>query len=72
LNKSIADSLLSGSLKNIEDIKNRIEIEVADLREKDICKKLTQNKDFVFHLAANMGGIGYISTNHASIFRNNA
>ena len=67
----IADNLSSGSLKNIEDIKGKVDIQIVDLRETDICKKLTKDTDYVFQLAANMGGIGYITSIGADIMRDN-
>ena len=67
----IVDNLSSGSLCNIEDIRDKAEVEIADLREKDICLRLTKGKDYVFQFAANMGGIGYITKIGADIMRDN-
>lgn len=44
---------------------------LADLRERDVAQEATRSVDWVFHLAADMGGIGYISASHAAITRNN-
>jgi GDP-D-mannose 3',5'-epimerase len=44
---------------------------VLDLRLWDNCLKATQGMDQVYNLAADMGGIGYITANHADISRNN-
>ena len=43
------------------------EFVIADLRNYSDCLKVTKNIDEVYHLAADMGGIGYISSSHASI-----
>ena len=43
----------------------------ADLREMDNCREAVDGVDEVYHLAADMGGIGYITRYHASIARNN-
>jgi len=43
----------------------------ADLREYDNCARAVGDVDDVYNLAADMGGIGYISTNHALLTRNN-
>jgi len=67
----VADNLSSGSLKNIEDVKNKVEFISADLRTETNCTKLTQGMDYVFQLAANMGGIGYITAVGADIMRDN-
>jgi len=48
------------------------EFEVLDLRKSDNCLMATRgNIDEVYNLAADMGGIGYITANHADISRNN-
>lgn len=44
---------------------------VADLREYENCLKATDDVDEVYQLAADMGGIGYITSNHAEVARNN-
>ena len=38
---------------------------LLDLREFENCKKACEGVDEVYQLAADMGGIGYITTNHA-------
>lgn len=43
-----------------------------DLREKRNALKATQGIDHVYALAADMGGMGFISANHATILYNNA
>ncbi len=47
------------------------EFELLDLRKWDNCLIATREVDEVYNLAADMGGIGYISGNHAEISRNN-
>lgn len=42
-----------------------------DLRDYRNCVSACRDVDWVFHLAADMGGIGYISKNHADVCRNN-
>ena len=43
----------------------------VDLREPDNCIKATRDIEEVYHLAADMGGIGYITSSHAGITLNN-
>ena len=43
----------------------------ADLRNLDCCLKATRHMDQVYNLAADMGGIGYITTVSADVQRNN-
>ena len=44
---------------------------IADLRESENCVAATNGMDDVYHLAADMGGIGHISTHHALLTRHN-
>ena len=48
------------------------EFELLDLRRWDNCLQATRDIDQVYALAADMGGMGFISENHATILRNNA
>ncbi len=48
------------------------EFEILDLRRWDDCLRATRNVDHVYALAADMGGMGFISANHALILHNNA
>jgi GDP-D-mannose 3',5'-epimerase len=43
-----------------------------DLRYYENCQEVTRGIDEVYHLAADMGGIGYITASHAGIALNNA
>ena len=47
------------------------EFVLADLRELGNCLAATDAMDDVYHLAADMGGIGYITTHQAHLVRNN-
>ena len=47
------------------------EFELVDLREWENCLKVTRDVDEVYQLAADMGGIGYITGNHVAVARNN-
>ena len=48
------------------------EFELRDLRRFDECLLATRGIDHVYALAADMGGMGFISANHATILHNNA
>ena len=48
------------------------EFELLDLRRWDACLEALRGAEEVYALAADMGGMGYISSNHATILRNNA
>lgn len=43
------------------------EFHLADLRVYDECTKLVKGCDHVFNLAADMGGMGFIQSNHSVI-----
>lgn len=47
------------------------EFQVGDLRHFEACARAVQGMQDVYQLAADMGGIGYITANHASLSRNN-
>lgn len=51
---------------------NAHEFELLDLRRWDNCLRATAGIDEVYALAADMGGMGFISCNHAQILHNNA
>jgi GDP-D-mannose 3', 5'-epimerase len=47
------------------------EFKILDLRLKEACEEATTDVKEVYALAADMGGMGYISSNHARILHNN-
>jgi nucleoside-diphosphate-sugar epimerase len=47
------------------------EFEIADLRLREEALRVMRATDEVYALAADMGGMGFISSNHGTIFRNN-
>ena len=47
------------------------EFHLLDLRSEENCLVATRGVDEVYNLAADMGGIGYITASHADIARNN-
>ncbi len=48
------------------------EFELLDLRRWDACLQATRGVDEVYALAADMGGMGFISAHHAEILHNNS
>lgn len=53
------------------DVSDAHQFAISDLRSFDNCLKACRGVDEVYHLAADMGGIGYITAHHADIARNN-
>ncbi|GAG36587.1 unnamed protein product, partial [marine sediment metagenome] len=51
--------------------KDADEFQLLDLRRWDNCLQGTRGVDEVYALAADMGGMGFISSNHAQILHNN-
>jgi GDP-D-mannose 3',5'-epimerase len=47
------------------------EFQVLDLRDPDACLDATRDVEHVYQLAADMGGIGFITAFHADVARNN-
>jgi len=68
---TIADSFLTGGYYRLRDIEDKIKLFNIDLRELNNCKSIIFGQEYVFHLAANMGGMGYISKVGADIIRDN-
>lgn len=48
------------------------DFQILDLRLRESCEAATQDIHHVYALAADMGGMGFISANHAQILRNNS
>ena len=48
------------------------EFRLLDLRHPDRCLEASRGVDAVYALAADMGGMGYLSSHHAGVFHNNA
>lgn len=47
------------------------EFQLVDLRVLENCKKACKGCDWVFNMAADMGGMGFIQSNHSVIAYNN-
>jgi GDP-D-mannose 3',5'-epimerase len=47
------------------------EFHLVDLRLFENCKKVVSGCDHAFHMAADMGGMGFIQSNHSVILYNN-
>lgn len=67
---TVADNLSSGSKRNIEHIKKSVKFKEYDLRSEELAMTVAYGQDAVFQLAADMGGIGYITRVGADIMYN--
>ena len=68
----VADNLSSGSLANLSSVRKDVEFLQGDLRRMDFADSATRGCDVVFHLAADHGGRGYISSHPANCAGNMA
>jgi UDP-glucose 4-epimerase len=68
----VADDFSSGEHRNLETVKEEIEILEGNLKERQFADEATENIDTVFHLAADHGGRGYISQYPANCATNMA
>jgi UDP-glucose 4-epimerase len=71
-NVRVADNLSSGKLSNLEAVIDQIEFMQGNLKDITFASKASYNCQIVFHLAADHGGRGYISTHPANCVTNMA
>jgi nucleoside-diphosphate-sugar epimerase len=71
-NVRVADDFSSGELVNLEAVEDEIEILDGNLKHYSFADEATQGIDTVFHLAADHGGRGYISSYPANCATNMA
>lgn len=68
----VADNLSSGKLANLDAVSADVEFMQGDLKHWDFAVKASKGCNAVFHLAADHGGRGYISTHPANCSTNMA
>jgi nucleoside-diphosphate-sugar epimerase len=68
----VVDSLVSGKMGNVERLREHGEVEFrqADLRELAVAREVMKDVDYVFHLAADHGGRGYVDLHQAACATN--
>lgn len=59
-NVVVGDDFSRGNLDNIDHIRDHVDIVPVDLTTHEGCVRATEGIDYVFHLAASVGGIHYI------------
>lgn len=67
LGRYVVDKLKKIGVKDVSIPKSQ----EYDLRKREVCEKVVQNIDVVIHLAAQIGGIGFINEKPGEIFYNN-
>lgn len=68
----VADDLSSGTRSNLSNVSDEIELMVGDLKQMDFADRASKDIDSLFHLAADHGGRGYISSHPANCATNMA
>lgn len=68
----VADDLSSGKLENLAAVHSDVDFLEGDLRDTSVARKASTGCDVVFHLAADHGGRGYISSHPANCAGNMA
>ena len=67
---TILDNMSTGSAKNLEHLKGKIEVREGDIRNKALVEELVKQSDIVFHMAAALGVKNIMEHTLESINRN--
>src|SRR5581483_4044200 len=67
---TVIDDLSSGSLSHLAAVEKEIEFREGDLRKPEFAVSALNEQDYVFHLAAQHGGRGYIETHPVECVNN--
>ena len=68
---TVLDNLQNSTLRNLDNVKDKIVFIKGDCREIDAVEKACKGKDVVMNLAARVGGIEYNRTHQATMLRDN-
>lgn len=68
---SVMDNLISGNLKNLENVKHEVIFIKGDCAVLTEAQKACNGQNIVMNLAAKVGGIEYNRTHQATMFRDN-
>lgn len=68
----VVDNFSSGKLDNLDTVRARADVEIlrGDLLEQEVAEQAVQEMEFVFHLAADHGGRGYVDLHQAACATN--
>ena len=66
----VADNFSSGRRENLTDIEGDVEIVDGDLKDSDFARRVCDDQEVVFHLAADHGGRGYVDLHQAACATN--
>jgi nucleoside-diphosphate-sugar epimerase len=65
----VVDSLIRGDLSNIAHCCDKIEFVEGDLAKRPVAYEATRSTDVCFHLAATVGGVQFMASHPAEIFK---
>ena len=65
----VVDNLIRGKLSNIVHCRDKIEFVEEDLAKRPVAYEATRNIDVCFHLAATVGGVQFMASHPAEIFK---
>lgn len=68
---TVLDNFQNGTLKNLEQVKNKIIIVKGDCTDSKTAEKACKGQDVVMNLVARVGGIEYNRTHQATMMRDN-
>jgi nucleoside-diphosphate-sugar epimerase len=65
----VVDDLSRGSLSNLQKCRDKIDFVEGDLADMKIAEDVLKGCDYCFHLAAVVGGVSFMTSNPAQIFK---
>ena len=68
---TVIDDFSTGQLKNLINIKNKVNIIKGNLEDKNFCKNAFNGFDHIYHLASRAYGIGFSEKNHLNLLIHN-
>ncbi len=68
---TVAARMTPENKRNLAAVLKDVRVVKADLRDPEACRRACRGQDVVLNLAGVVGGVGYNSVHHASLFRDN-
>lgn len=67
----VVDNLEAGTLENLSSVENQIQFICADLRDRDVCRQVSEDIDIVMNLAGRAYGVEYSMKHHGEMLHHN-
>lgn len=68
---TVAGHVSARTRRNLAAVESRVELLEVELLDRAACERACRGQDVVLNLAARVGGVGYNSVHHGSLFRDN-